>query len=259
MNRTSSRDGTSIAYDRRGSGPPVILIGGTLTSRATGIGNNAPLAAELAARFTVYNYDRRGRGDSGGTTRDPVERELEDLATVIAVTGGSAHLYGVSSGGALALEAAAAGLAADKIAVYEVPYRVAEDTQRWQAYRTELDALLGGGRPGDALELFHRYLGVSEDEIAAARQSPLWQDAVALAHTLGQDAAVLGNGVLPAARLARIGQPVLVATGGFGPAEEAADAIAATIPHATRRTLLGLEHAVDAKALAPVLQRFYGH
>jgi pimeloyl-ACP methyl ester carboxylesterase len=258
MNRATSRDGTSIAYDRGGSGPPVVLIGGTLTSRAAGMGNNAALAAELTTHFTVYNYDRRGRGDSGGTTQDPTGREIDDLEAVIAAAGGSAHLYGVSSGGALALEAAAAGVAADKIAVYEVPYRAPGDTQRWLSYRKELDALLAADRPGDALELFHRHLGIPDEHIAAARQSPLWPEAVALAHTLAQDAALLGNGALPVARLAHVNQPVLVATGGgFDLIEQTADAIAATVPHATRLTLQGLEHAADAKALVPELQRFY--
>jgi pimeloyl-ACP methyl ester carboxylesterase len=258
MNRTISRDGTSIAYDRYGSGPPVILIGGTLTSRSAGIGNNAPLAAELAGQFTVYNYDRRGRGESGGSSQHSLEREIEDLDALVAVAGGSAHLYGVSSGGALALEAVAVGVAAGKVAVYEVPYGIAGDIHRWGSYREQLDALLAEDRPGAALELFHRLLGTPEEDIATAKRSPQWPGAEALAHTLAQDAAVLGDGQMPRARLARIGQPVLVATGGgIGMIEEAADGIAASIPHAERLTLHGLEHAVDAKALTPALQRFY--
>jgi pimeloyl-ACP methyl ester carboxylesterase len=114
---TSSKDGTDIAYERMGSGPAVILVGGGLDDGA----ENAPLAPELAEQFTVYNYARRGRGESGDTLPYAVAREIEDLDALIAEAGGSAHLYGVSSGGALALEAAAAGLAVDGIALYEVP------------------------------------------------------------------------------------------------------------------------------------------
>lgn len=114
----TSTDGTPIAYDRQGSGPAVILVGGGLVDPATGRAGrweNAPLASELAARFTVYNYDRRGRADSGDTLPYAVEREIEDIDALIAEAGGSAHLHGVSSGGALALEAAAAGVAVDKV------------------------------------------------------------------------------------------------------------------------------------------------
>jgi len=258
MSCLTSTDGARIAYDQLGDGPPVILIGGTLTSRATGVGNNAPLAAELAGQFTVVNYDRRGRGDSGGGSRHSLEREIEDLDALVGAVGGSACLFGVSSGGALALAAVAAGVMAEKVAVYEVPYGIVGDPARWRSYRQELDARLAEGRRDGALELFHRLLGFSEQDIAAARQSPLWIDAERLAHTLGQDAAVLLDGQLPAARLGTIGQPVLVATGGGSPEmERAADAIAACIRRADRITLPGLTHAADARALAPVLERFF--
>ena len=126
MNHVTSKDGTSIAYKRQGAGPAVILVGGGLDDGS----KNAPLVPELAEHFTVYNYARRGRGDSGDTQPYALDRETEDIDALIAEAGGSAHLYGVSSGGALALEAAAAGLAIDKIAVYDVPYPVADDMLR---------------------------------------------------------------------------------------------------------------------------------
>src|ERR687892_2660347 len=126
MNHVISKDGTSIAYDRQGSGPPVILVGGGLDDGS----ENAPLVPELARWFTVYNYARRGRGDSGDTMPYALEREIEDLDALVAEAGGSAHLYGVSSGGALALEAAAAGTGADRVAVYEVPYCLGGDMLR---------------------------------------------------------------------------------------------------------------------------------
>ena len=121
--RVTSADGTRIAYDRKGTGPAVILVGGTLDDGA----ENAPLARLLANHFTVYNYSRRGRGASGNTPPYAVAREVEDLDALIATAGGSAHVYGASSGGALALEAAAAGSAIDKIAVWDVPYVIGDD------------------------------------------------------------------------------------------------------------------------------------
>ena len=122
----------SIAYDRQGGGPPVILVGGALDDGS----ENAPLATELAERFTVYNYARRGRGESGDTAPYAVQRELEDIAALIAVAGGSAHLFGVSSGGMFALEAAAAGLQIERLAVYKVPYDPSDNApQRYREYR----------------------------------------------------------------------------------------------------------------------------
>ena len=257
MSRVTSKDGTSIAYDRQGSGPAVILVGGGLVDPLTGRAGrweNAPLAAELAGRFTVYNYDRRGRGDSGDTLPYAVDRELEDLDALLAEAGGSAHLYGVSSGGALALEAAAAGIAVDRLAVYEVPY----GASGWRAYVEQLEALLAEGRRGAAVELFMRVAGASEEDIAGARSSPVWPGLEAIAHTLAYDAACLGDGQPPTARLAIITRPTLVATGGGQDFfEQAADAIAASLPQAGRLTIQGQTHLVDPKALAPVLQRFF--
>ena len=178
MTHVTSKDGTSIAYDRQGSGPAVILVGGGLDDGA----ENAPLAAELARSFTVYNYARRGRGDSGDTLPYALEREIEDLEALIAEAGGSAHLYGVSSGGAL--EAAAAGVAADRIGVYELPYSVAEDMAAlWRGYVQQLDAALAGGDRGGAVELFMRVAGASEESISSARSLPVWPSLEALAHT----------------------------------------------------------------------------
>jgi pimeloyl-ACP methyl ester carboxylesterase len=132
-----------------GSGPAVILVGGGLDDGS----ENAPLAPELAEHFTVLNYARRGRGDSGDTLPYALEREIEDIEALIAEAGGTAHLYGVSSGGALALEAAAAGIAVDRLAVYEVPYNMADDwPPRWRAYVEQLGAVLTEGRRGDALD-----------------------------------------------------------------------------------------------------------
>jgi pimeloyl-ACP methyl ester carboxylesterase len=258
MSQVTSKDGTSIAYDRQGHGPAVILVGDR--------SENAPLAMELAEYFTVYNYDQRGRGDSGDTLPYAVEREIEDLEALITVAGGTAHVYGVSAGGALALEAAAAGIAIDRIAVYEVPYGFAGDRQQWRAYVEQLEALLAEGRRGDAFALFMRTAGSSEEDIAGARNSPMWPGLEAIAHTRLYGAACLGDGQPPTERLAKITQPTLVATGTsldehmdrLAPDvfDRAADAIVASIPLAQRERLEGQTHVVDAKALAPVLVRF---
>jgi pimeloyl-ACP methyl ester carboxylesterase len=263
MSQVTSKDGTAIAYDRQGSGPAVILVGGGLVDPATGRAGrweNAPMAAELAARFTVYNYDRRGRADSGDTLPYAVDRELEDLDALLAEAGGRAHLYGVSSGGALALEAAAAGLAVDRLGVYEVPYFVADDAlQRWREYVEQLGTALGEGHRGEAVELFMRVAGATEEMVAGARGSPVWPGLEAVAHTLAYDAACIGDGRPPTARLATISRPVLVITGGGeGFFEEAADAIAAGVPNAERLTLEGQAHVADPKVVAPVLERFFG-
>ncbi|GII58588.1 alpha/beta hydrolase [Planotetraspora thailandica] len=265
MHRVRSKDGTPIAYDRMGDGPAVILVGGATFDRS----GNARLAGELAKDFTVYNYDRRGRGDSGDGLPYALEREIEDIGVLAAEAGGAPHVYGVSSGGALAMEAAAAGVPMGRLAVYEVPYDVAGDAeQRHRAYAETLEALLAEGRRGDAFALFMRTAGAPDDDIAAARNSPMWAGLEAIAHTLAYDAACLGDGRPPAHRLATIAQPTLVATGGasagtfvggggdfFG---DAAAAIAASIPHAERRSVEGQTHSVDPAVLAPILAEFLG-
>jgi pimeloyl-ACP methyl ester carboxylesterase len=256
MGTVTSKDGTSIAYQRDGSGPAVILATGALDDG----GENGPLAAELASDFTTYNYNRRGRGESGDTKPYGLEREIEDLAALIAEAGGSAHLYGVSSGGALIMEAAAAGLAVGRLAVYEVPYMIGEEAvQGWREYVGRLEAALAESRRGEAGELFMRLAGSSEEQIAHARNSPHWPGVEALAHTLAYDAACLGDGEPPTDRLATISQPTLVATGGGNDFfESAADAIAASLPNGERLTLTGQGHVVDPKAMASELRRFFG-
>jgi hypothetical protein len=263
MDTVTSADGTSVAYEHGGAGPAVILVGGGLDDGT----ENGPLVLELAARCTVVNYARRGRGGSGDTLPYAVEREIEDIDALIALLGGSACLYGVSSGGALALEAAAAGSSVERVAVYEVPYNVDDDwPSTWMDYRRRLQALLGEDRRGDAVELFMRVTETPEAAIAGARTSGFWPALEALAHTLAYDAACLGDGAPPRARLATIEQPTLVATGGPHPPDAArwitaldpaADAIAAILPHGERRRLDGQGHVADPKAIAPLLADFF--
>jgi pimeloyl-ACP methyl ester carboxylesterase len=251
--QVTSSDGTAIAYERSGAGAPVILVGGGLADRS----ENTPLVPVLAERFTVFNYDRRGRGQSGDTLPYALEREFEDIDALIAEAGGRAHLYGVSSGGALALEAAAAGLAVDRVAVYEVPYAPAL-ADAWREYVEQLTVALADGRRGDAVELFMRLAGAPEEAIAGARSAPVWAELEQLAPTLAYDAACLGD-LRPPSRFATIAQPVLVLTGAdeagfYGPG---ADALVATLPGAERQTLAGQGHVADPAAVAAVLERFF--
>lgn len=264
MDVVKSKDGTRIAYERRGSGPAVILVGGGLDDGS----ENEPLAAELARHFTTYNYARRGRGESGDTTPYALQREIEDIDALIAEAGRSSHLFGASSGGALALEAAASGLAIDSVAVYEVPY-MGDDAmvRRWAEYVDQLTVVLADGRRADAVELFMRLAGSSEEDVSGARSSSFWSGLEALAPTLAYDAACLGDGRPPVSRLAGITQPVLVATGGQadphleglrpGFFDEAADAIAAALPNAERRIIDGETHVADPQLFAAFLEQFF--
>jgi pimeloyl-ACP methyl ester carboxylesterase len=264
MEHARSGDGTAIAFDRLGAGPAVVLVGGATTTRA----ENAALAEELSRDFTVLNFDRRGRGDSGDTPPYAVAREVDDLAAVIAAAGGPAHVYGVSSGGALALEAAAAGVPMRRIAVYEVPYDMAGGAQeRHRAYTERIGALLAQGRRGDAFAAFMLMAGASESDVEGARRSPVWARCEEVAPTLAYDAAVMGDNRPPVDRFVRIDRPVLVATGGASPDSfvggggdffpTAADAVVACLPHGERATVPGQTHAVDPKALAPLLAAFF--
>ncbi len=144
MNRVISADGTSIAFDRLGDGQPVIVVGGILCDRA----KTRPLAEELAKHFTVINYDRRGRGDSGDTAPYAIEREIEDLRALVAEVGGTASVYGHSSGAGLVLHAAADGLPAPKVVLHEPPYAPDREEERRfaQEFAANLEPILAQGR-----------------------------------------------------------------------------------------------------------------
>jgi pimeloyl-ACP methyl ester carboxylesterase len=259
MSTVKSKDGTAIAYDRIGHGPAVVLVDGALCSRK--FGPMEPLAAHLAPHFTIYTYDRRGRGESGDTQPFAVEREVEDIAALIAEAGGSAGVYGISSGAALALEAARQlPTMVTKLALYEPPYSLEADyAPRWQAYRTQLDALLAEGRRGDAVELFMRLVGAGDEGVAGMRQSPVWPLFEAVAPTLRYDAAELGDSRVPTERAATVAMPTLVMAGEatFPFIQQAAQALADALPHGEHRTLEGQTHEVAAEALAPVLDAFF--
>jgi len=263
MDRVTSRDGTAIAYERDGRGPALILVGGAIDDGS----ENAPLVPELAERFTVYNYARRGRGESGDTSPYAVEREIEDLDALIAEAGGSAHVFGASSGGGLALEAAAAGIPIGRLAVYEVPYTMDEEGPHWnQRDVPEVQELLAEGRRGDVVELFMRTVGSSEEDITGARGSPFWPALEALAHTLAYDAACMGDGppthhspredhaAHPGSH--RPGDSRFARGRGANRLHGSGRGRAASIPRTERHIIEDAGHMVDAKLVAPVLGRF---
>jgi len=260
MNTVRSSDGTTIAFDQWGEGSPLVYVGGALNDRSAG----APLAAILAQRFTVLSYDRRGRGASGDTKPYTVEREVEDLEALIVEAGGSAFVYGMSSGGVLALEAAAGGLAITKLAIYEPPF-AADDNQRRGAreYATKLAELLSAGRRGDAIELFMTMVGMPAEMIGQMRGAPMWPALEALAPSLAYDSAVMGDSSrgssLPTERLAAVATPTLVLDGGASPAwmREMARRVANALPGGQHRRLEGQTHDVAPEALAPALEEFF--
>jgi pimeloyl-ACP methyl ester carboxylesterase len=254
--QTNSPDGTAIAYERTGAGPAVVLVSGALSAGSS----MEPLAARLSGGLGAVPYDRRGRGASGDTAPYAVAREVEDIAALIDAVGGSAALYGMSSGAALALEAAASGLAVTRVAVYEPPFALDEGGGKERAeYTRQLSGLLADGRNGDAVELFMSLTGMPPELIAGARRSPWWPDMEAVAPTLAYDDAAMGDGLVPRGRLASITVPVLVVAGGASPAwmREAARTVAEAVPDGTYRTLDGQTHAVDPDALGPLLTDFF--
>lgn len=254
---TISADGTSLAYGISGEGPVVVLVSGAMSTGGT----LAPLAVPLAERFRVVVYDRRGRGESGDTAPYTVRREVEDLAALIEAEGGEAALCGVSSGGALALEAAASGLPVRQLAVYEVPFAdfLQGGAERYADYSGNLAEALAQGRRGDAVELFLRLTGMAERTIQGARQSPMWAGMEAVAPSLAHDDAVMGGGLVPRARLASVAVPVLAVAGGASPSwmREGTRAVAESVPEGTYRSLDGQTHMVEPDALGPVLTEFF--
>jgi pimeloyl-ACP methyl ester carboxylesterase len=262
MTTIRSKDGTSIALEKSGEGPPIILIDGALCYR--GSGPSRPLAAELSRRFTVFTYDRRGRGDSGDAAPYAVEREVEDIEALIREAGGSAHLCAVSSGAALALDAAQRGVGVDRLALYEAPFIVDDSRAPLPPdYRAQLEAFLESNRRGDAVRLFMRQVGLPRVLIALMRFMPVWRKVTSVAHTLPYDAAVMGDTQagkpLPAGRWADVQVPTLALVGGKSEAwmHTGMRALADLLPSAQYQVLDGQTHMVKPKVLAPVLMGFF--
>ena len=260
MSTVHSKDGTAIAFDKLGSGEPVILVDGALCSRS--FGPLPKLAPLLAPHFTVFHYDRRGRNESGDTPPYAVEREVEDLEALIAQAGGSACVFGISSGAALALAAAARGANIKKLALYEPPFVAVSSARSVPAdSAAQLSRLIAAGRRGDAVKFFLvEMVGVPAIFAYILRVLPVWPKLKAVAHTLPYDAAVLGDFSLPKERAAAVVVPTLVIGGEKSPVElrSAVSALAQAVPRAQLRMLKGQTHNVSVKVLAPVLVEFFG-
>jgi pimeloyl-ACP methyl ester carboxylesterase len=263
MHTVVSKDGTIIAFDRYGTGRPLILVDGALCYRDSG--PSRPLASLLQKDFTVYTYDRRGRGDSGNTSPYAVEREIEDIEALLIEAGGSAYVYGISSGAGLALEAANSGLPVRKLALYEAPFVV--DHSRPPVpkdFQLQLENLIAAGDRGGAVRLFlTKGVRVPAPFVAMMRFMPAWPKLKGVAHTLPYDIAIVGpyqHGTpLPARKWSSATMPTLVAGGGKSPGwmRNAMEALADAIPRARHLTVPGQTHMVKPEVLAPVLVDFF--
>jgi len=260
METVTSSDGTTIAFDRLGDGPPVIVVGGQLCDRAL----TRPTAEELAKRFTVFNYDRRGRGDSGDTSPYALEREVEDIGALIAEARGKASVYGHSSGAALALHAAA-GLPISKLVLHELPYNPDGDGDRQRATHKEAEhimTLLAEDRRGEAVEYFWGSIGMPQEMTEGMRRTPRWAELEAMAPTMAYDSEVMGDigrgGAVPTDLAGRVRSETLVLVGGASPEWmiDVARQVADALPKGRYRVLEGQEHVVPPGILVPVMAEF---
>jgi pimeloyl-ACP methyl ester carboxylesterase len=262
MNKVTSADGTPIAFDLLGAGPPVIVVGGRLCDRSL----TRPTAEELAKNFAVINHDRRGRGDSGDTAPYAIEREIEDIDALIAEAGGEASVYAHSSGAALALHAAAAGLPITRLVLHEPPYNPDGAEEQRRAARKEaghIRALLAEDRRGDVVELVMTEMGMPREMIEGMRRTPRWAELEAMAHTIAYDSEIMGDistgGVVPTDLAGRARNETLVIAGGASPqwmidvGEQVADAL----PNGRHMVLEGQDHVVPPEVLVPVLEEFF--
>ena len=256
----ASADGTSIAYETIGRGPPLIAVCGATCDRAL----MRPTARALGERFATVNYDRRGRGDSGDTLPYAIEREIEDIAALIERAGGSAHLYGHSSGAGLVLHAVAAGLPVEQFVLHDPPYSPDDEPARDEARSAgeELRRLLAAGERAAALETFFRLTGMPDEMVAGMREAPTWPGLLALAPTLAYDSAVMGDvetgGAIPEDLAARATRPGLVLVGGDSPPFmlDVGLRLAELLPEASHRVLPGQGHVVAPDVLAAIVAGF---
>jgi pimeloyl-ACP methyl ester carboxylesterase len=253
----TSADGTRIAFDRLGEGPPVIVVGGILNDRQT----TRLLAEKLAERLSVINYDRRGRGGSGDTAPYAVEREIEDLGALIAAAGGSAAVYGHSSGACLALEAAARMLPVSRLVLHEPPYGPNDEESRREAREgaEQVLAPLAEGRRGEAIGRFLTAAGMPAEMVEGATKDPKM---LALAPTMAHDYEVVGDvsrgGAVPEELVRALTMPTLVIFGSASPAffRDTAARIAELLPSGRHVVLEGQDHGASADAVAPVVAEF---
>jgi pimeloyl-ACP methyl ester carboxylesterase len=250
LKTVTSKDGTRIAYEQSGAGPAIILVLGAFNDRATG----APLSRFLEPHFNVFNYDRRGRGDSGDTAPYAIEREIEDLDVLIAQAGGSACVFGYSSGAILSLRAAAHGLAISQLALYDPPPTGAKAG----TLAPQLTELISAGRQGEAVELFQTdAVGIPTEFVAQMRHAPFRPALEKMAHTLIYESTILRS--LPSGLAASVRIPTLVIDAEKGPEvmHHAAQSLAEALPNGQYRTLKGQTHDIVPTVVAPVLEAFF--
>jgi pimeloyl-ACP methyl ester carboxylesterase len=256
MKTVQSTDGTEIAYEATGSGPALILVTGAFCDHTS----PAALATALSTKWTVYAYDRRGRGSSGDTSPYAVVREIDDLAAVMEEAGDSPLLYGHSSGARLALDAAAAGLPIGRLAVYEPPFGLGAPSAGAATLRSRVERLLHVGDRTGAAVLHLRESGMPEHVVQYMRQAPWWPAMEAFADTLPYDEALCGDLTIPFDRLERIVVPTLVLGGGNSDAEflKALRTVADTIPGSTYAVLDEQDHVPADDVVEPMLSGFFG-
>jgi pimeloyl-ACP methyl ester carboxylesterase len=259
MEKVKSIDGTLIAFERLGSGPALVLVGGAFCDRSARV-SGVPLARELAASFTVFAYDRRGRGDSTDTAPYAVARELEDLAAVVAATGGATHVYGHSSGAILALEAALSGIALGKLALYEPPLVLGASREPMPRELPEqLVGLTESGKRSEAVTLFlTRGVGLPAAVVEQRKLQPVWASLEALSHTMSYDARLTADPESIVARAAALETKTVLFEGGRSQPwmRTGVAKLAAAIAGATLVSLPDQAHDVDPRALAPHLLEF---
>ena len=259
MEKVISKDGTAIAYDRRGEGQPIILVDGALCSRA--FGPMPKLASLLSKNFSVINYDRRGRNESGDSKSYHIDKEIEDINALIQVAGGSSFLVGISSGAALSLAAAAQGLPISKMALYEPPFMVDDEGHHPPIdSEQQLQLLIAADRRGDAVKFFLKdMVAVPAIFVFMIQLLPIWSKLKAVAHTLPYDASVMGDFSLPSKYASLVSVSTLVMGGQKSPApmRHAVEALAKILPNSDLQMLKGQTHNVSEKILAPVLANFF--
>lgn len=249
-----SKDGTTIAYDELGRGPSLVIVNGALSVRNFVFARK--IAEELAKSFTVYNYDRRGRGDSTDHADYSVVKEVDDVAAVCKAAGGKPFVVGFSSGAALALEAAASGVPMAGLYAYEPPYTRADPNDKTDAdFREKLEAFRASGQRDEAVSYFMRTVGVPGFGVAIMKLFPMWKVMRGVAHTLPYDAAVMDGFKVPVQRLAKVKVPTVVANGEkTAPALKMAAAAAAdAVPKAQHRVVPKANHGIKPKAIASEL------
>ena len=262
MNGTiTSGDGTTIAYTQLGSGPPLILVDGAFCYRENG---PAPqLAPLLAEHFTVFAYDRRGRGASGDAPVYAIEREVDDLRSLVREAGGSAFAVGISSGGALALQAVARGVSLKGLVLYEPPFiEQGGHPPSYDGQKRRLDQFVSAGDRAGAVRFFMTDIyGAPRPFVAVMPliMRSAWKKNQSVAPTLPYDLTLLGDWSVLRDRSRSVTIPTLVLGGGKSPAplKDAVASVASALPNARREYLRGQDHNVSASAVAPVITEFF--